>query len=56
MAELLQLEPEAKVVVASGYSEDAQVRDCLDAGAAAFLAKPFRIPKLGALVRQLSDG
>ncbi|WP_372794166.1 response regulator [Pontiella sp.] len=46
--------PEAKVVITSGYSADSSRSDFLEAGASAFLAKPYSITELGrVLFRQL---
>ncbi|MCB2189053.1 MAG: PAS domain S-box protein [Deltaproteobacteria bacterium] len=55
LRELLALDPRARILVASGYSSAGQAPDCLAAGAAAYLAKPFRLPDLLAAVREVLD-
>ena len=54
--ELLELDPEAKVLIASGYAARKQVRETLESGAAGFLAKPYRLGELAAEVRRLLGG
>jgi CheY-like chemotaxis protein len=44
--ELLQIDPNAKVLVASGYSGDGEEKAMLQAGAKAFVPKPFRLQGL----------
>jgi PAS domain S-box-containing protein len=53
---ILELDPRARVVIASGYSADLQVKDALAAGASGYVAKPFRGADLLAQVRQALDG
>jgi CheY-like chemotaxis protein len=48
---ILEINPRAKVVIASGYSPDQQVKEALEAGACAYVAKPFRGADLLAVVR-----
>jgi CheY-like chemotaxis protein len=55
MAEILALDPQAKVVIASGYSANGQVKSALDSGAAGYVAKPFRRLDLLAAVRDALD-
>jgi PAS domain S-box-containing protein len=52
---LLSLDPDLKVIIASGYSSDAQIKETLEAGAAAFLGKPYRLTELLAAVRRTLD-
>jgi PAS domain S-box-containing protein len=44
--ELIQRRPDLKVIVTSGYSVEGPAREVLDAGAQAFLPKPFSLPEL----------
>ena len=53
---VLELNPKAKVLIASGYSADDQVKESLKAGAAGFVAKPFRRADLLVTVRKVLDG
>ena len=55
LKDLLKIDPQARVLVASGYSADASVRDCLALGAKGFVSKPFRIKELLRLVRSALD-
>lgn len=52
---ILEFNPQAKVLIASGYSANGQVRASLEAGGAGFVAKPFRWLDLLASVRQVLD-
>ncbi len=52
---LLDLDPRARVVIASGYAANGQVKQALEAGAAGYVAKPFRQLDLLATVRQVLD-
>jgi PAS domain S-box-containing protein len=53
---ILAINPRAKVVIASGYAADAQVKAALQAGAAAYVAKPYRRADLLFAVRSVLDG
>jgi two-component system, cell cycle sensor histidine kinase and response regulator CckA len=52
---LLEIDPQAKVLIASGYSADASTKECVDLGAKGFLAKPFRFKELMGQVRKVLD-
>ncbi len=52
---ILALDPRARVVIASGYAANAQVKEALDAGAVGYVAKPFRQADLLATVRRALD-
>ena len=53
---LLETDPEVKVVVASGYSSDNQRKEALAAGAAGFVAKPYKINHLVNTIKNVMDG
>jgi two-component system, cell cycle sensor histidine kinase and response regulator CckA len=53
LAELLRICPQLKILVASGYSGDASVNECLDLGAKSFVSKPFRVQHLLEQVRRV---
>ncbi len=55
LLELLGLDPDLRIIIASGYSAEAQVNDALTAGAAAFLSKPYRLTELLTAVRRTLD-
>ncbi|MCP4688384.1 MAG: response regulator [Desulfobacterales bacterium] len=53
--EILKLHPGQKAVVASGFSETEQVKKTLEAGAGAYIKKPYLLEKLGVTVRAELD-
>jgi CheY-like chemotaxis protein len=53
---MLEINPRAKVLVASGYAADAQVKDALAAGAVDYVAKPFQRGELLGKIWQLLRG
>ena len=55
LRELLKIEPELKVVVASGFSSDTSVDESAELGAKAFVSKPFKIEELLHQVRRILD-
>ncbi len=55
LMEMLALNPRAKVIIASGYSAEGQVKVSLESGAAGYVAKPFRRVELLSTVRKLLD-
>ncbi|MEW5722410.1 MAG: PAS domain S-box protein, partial [Thermodesulfobacteriota bacterium] len=55
LKELLVLDPEAKVLIASGYSNDSPVRRSLEDGARGFIGKPYRLVDILKKVRQVLD-
>ncbi len=50
MAEILRCDPDARAIVASGYSDDATMADHEEAGFVGVLRKPFQSGQLGRLV------
>ena len=55
LKELLKIDPRAKVLIASGFSADLIVRECLQLEANGFVGKPFRIRQLLGEVRKTLD-
>ncbi|MFH1034321.1 MAG: PAS domain S-box protein [Pseudomonadota bacterium] len=55
LREMLVINPKAKVVIASGYSANGQVRASLESGAAGYVAKPYRRVDLLTTVRDVLD-
>ncbi|MFH1134646.1 MAG: PAS domain S-box protein [Pseudomonadota bacterium] len=53
---LREVDPGVRVVIASGYVSDHQVREALAAGAAGFVGKPYRLGRLLEKVREVLDG
>ena len=56
LRELLRIDPGAKVLVASGYAVNGQVKETLEAGAAGFVGKPYQVTELLDTVRKVLDG
>ncbi len=55
LEELLLTHPDTKIVVASGYSDNEQVRSVLESGASGFIAKPFQRTDFLRTVRRVLD-
>jgi two-component system, cell cycle sensor histidine kinase and response regulator CckA len=55
LKELLKIDPQVKVLVASGYSADASVKETIQLGAKGFVTKPFRVNELLRDVRRVLD-
>ncbi|HDQ39754.1 MAG TPA: response regulator [Desulfonatronum sp.] len=55
LQELLRMDPDAKVLIASGYTVDNQAEKMIQAGALGFIAKPYQISDLVATVRKLLE-
>jgi PAS domain S-box-containing protein len=55
LAELLSLDPSAKVVIATGFSAEGPTKDALAAGAKGFVNKPYIIRQLLEMVREVLD-
>ena len=52
---ILEINPQAKVLLASGYSADVQVKAALASGAAGYLPKPFSISQMSVMMRRILD-
>jgi CheY-like chemotaxis protein len=50
------IDPDAKILLSSGFVQEGAVQDLLDNGAAGFIAKPHRLPKLTRAIRDVLDG
>ena len=55
LVKLLQVNPEAKVIIASGYAIDASTKEAIAAGAKVFVSKPFEIRSMLKTVREVLD-
>lgn len=56
LKELRKLDPEVKVIVASGYSASEHGREAIAAGAKCFICKPYRLDNMIETVRGVLDG
>jgi PAS domain S-box-containing protein len=52
---ILEINPKAKILVSSGYSDDGPIRGSLKAGAVGFVSKPYDIKRLLREVRDALD-
>jgi PAS domain S-box-containing protein len=52
---LLQINPELKVIIASGYSPEETVKEILEGGAKNFINKPFNMKEMLQAVRKVLD-
>jgi two-component system, cell cycle sensor histidine kinase and response regulator CckA len=55
LKELLKIDPQVRILVASGYSADASVKETIQMGAKGFVTKPFRFKELLRQVRKTLD-
>ena len=55
LKELLKLKPDQKVVIATGYSANEEVKNSMDAGAAGYIGKPYKLSDLLYTVRDVLD-
>lgn len=51
-----QLDPNAKILLSSGFVSEEEVQHLLQSGACGFLPKPLRIPVIAQAVRDVLDG
>jgi CheY-like chemotaxis protein len=56
LSEIINFDPSAKVIIASGYLINAQPANLLEAGAAGYIGKPYQVSELLKKVRTLLDG
>lgn len=55
LAELLRINPRAKVLIASGYAGDKDANQALSAGARDFISKPYRLQDIMVKIRTILD-
>jgi PAS domain S-box-containing protein len=55
MKELLNIEPDLKILIASGYSTDFHAEQALSSGAASFIGKPYHLQEMARTVRAALD-
>ena len=53
---ILKINPQAKVIIASGYSVNGPTKGAIEAGAKAFVGKPYEVSKILKVVRVTLDG
>ncbi len=55
LTELLRIDPEIKVIIASGYTSSDKITEALKGGAAAFVGKPYHLRDMLNKIRELLD-
>jgi two-component system, cell cycle sensor histidine kinase and response regulator CckA len=55
LKKVLEIDPDARVLIASGYAADTSTKECIELGAKGFVAKPFRFKELLRQVRKTLD-
>jgi PAS domain S-box-containing protein len=55
LGKILEINPQGRVLVASGYSASGPAREAIDAGARGYLGKPYDIDKMLAVIRDVLD-
>ncbi len=55
LQELLKIDPDVKVIIASGYTSSINVKEALESGAAGFIGKPYDLKDMLKTVRALLD-
>ena len=56
LREILKIAPKARVLLASGYALQGQVKNTLEAGAADYIGKPYQAMDLLKKIRIVLDG
>ena len=52
---LLKMDPNVRILVASGFTQDGEIGGTLDSGARGFIGKPFDMPQLLEKIRKIID-
>ena len=55
LEKLLEINPAAKIIIASGYSSDGSTEETLKAGASSFIRKPYKMRQILEKVREVLD-
>jgi DNA-binding NarL/FixJ family response regulator len=53
---LKEINPDIKVLLASGYSMNSQATEIMDRGCSGFIQKPFKMRELSQKLREILDG
>jgi DNA-binding response OmpR family regulator len=51
-----EIDPDCRVLLASGFGSEEDARDMLEKGCLGFLQKPFNIERLSRRIRAILDG
>ncbi|MBA4369542.1 MAG: hypothetical protein C0403_18095 [Desulfobacterium sp.] len=55
LAKLIELDPDVKVIIASGYSAEGLIKDTLKQGALGYVVKPFTRDEISKMIREVLD-
>ena len=55
LAQLLEMDPDVRVIVASGYSPNGSIKEMLESGPYEFIGKPFQLRDMLKTVRAMLD-
>jgi DNA-binding NarL/FixJ family response regulator len=55
LEELLKMDPQARVLIASGYALDGQTIEAIRAGARGHISKPYDIEEMLKVIREVLD-
>jgi PAS domain S-box-containing protein len=55
LEELIKIDPQVKVLVASGYSANESAKETIEAGAKGYIGKPYSVRQMLKVVRQVLD-
>ncbi|MBA7652513.1 Chemotaxis protein CheY [subsurface metagenome] len=55
LEKLVKVNPQGKVIIASGYSVNGPTKDAIDAGAKGFVGKPYEARQILQAVREVLD-
>ena len=53
LEQVLKINPKLRVLVTSGYSADAPMKEAIEAGARGYLSKPYHVHRMLKLVREV---
>jgi two-component system cell cycle sensor histidine kinase/response regulator CckA len=56
VGEILQIDPDAKIIASSGYSNDPVMSNFREYGFCGIITKPYRIEELGELLSRVTTG
>jgi CheY-like chemotaxis protein len=55
LAKILRIDPKAKIIIASGYSENGPASSAIASGAKGFVQKPYKMRQLLTMIREVLD-
>jgi len=55
LEEILKIDPEARILIASGFSADGATKDAVEAGAGGFIGKPYDAKEILRTIRRVLD-